>query len=295
MQNSKPESAAVVATKFFASCLLGFGVLSFVWAQYTCAFYSIAVNAAMYRICGTLAIVAVGSIALALLPMKKVVQSGSNILISNSSYRFIIGRIDGIMMFLSIPAIVGLLILLPTAINSLLNTVPSNLKFDPVKVQIDSMEIKHVPEEKVGEEHILKVYYLPGNYIDLWLACGKGTLLEVKGAAIEPQACNVTFSVPKTDSSGTRRSYRKYISHHKSDAKRDSECYRVGKVYSGWILRETPEAGVVFIRPADKLSKEVLLLVALLVSVCMYLGLRMVIGRKIQDPHWTALVEIWTK
>lgn len=156
------------------------------------------------------------------------------------------------------------------------------------------MEIKQVPEDKVDQEEILRFFHIPSHYMDLWLACGKATLLEINGSAIEQQTCRVTFSIPKTYSTGTRASYRAYICHHKMDAETDGESYRVGKIYSGWMLRENPEAGVIFC-PSDKVGKELVILTTLLLSACLYLYMRIVIWRRTQDSHWSSFLEIWTK
>ena len=289
------ESDAVLYIKFFARCLLVLGIPSLIWAMYVSKYYSVNLHAAMLRLGLTFAMVAVGFSVLALLKTRNRVDLEANKDKSHSTYRFLGGRIDGLLFFGSIPAILGLLFMLPWHISAYLNSAAGNSRFDSVKVQIDFMEIKHVPEEKVDQEEILKFFLLPSRYIDLWLACGKATLLEINGSAIEQQTCRVTFSIPKTYSTGTRKSYRTYICHHKMDAEMDSESYHVGKIYSGWMLRENPEAGVIFSRPSDKVGRELVILTTLLLSACLYLYMRIVIGRRTQDSHWNSFLEIWTK
>ncbi len=160
-----------------------------------------------------------------------------------------------------------------------------------MKVKIESIEIKHVPQDRVGEERILREFYLPDHYKDLWIACGTVTILELDGSTVEPKECPAIFSYPKIDS-GRRRSY---ICHHKMDAEMDSERYHVGEIRNGWMRRAAPEAGVLFMRPSDKRLKEILILAALFLITFLYLVTRIAIGRKIRDPHWRSLHRIWTK
>ena len=292
MTNDSGASDTELYLKFFARCLIALGVPSFLWAVYICTFYSVDFQAGLTRLAVTFSMVAVGLILLALLPGKIYTKKRSKKYKSQSEHFFIGGRIDGLMLFLSIPAILGMGILLASGVVAYRSSASGDSEFDSVKVKIESMEIKHVPQNRIGEESILKEFYLPERYIDLWIACGTVTILELNGSTVEPKACPAIFSYPKIDSVGRRRSY---ICHHKMDAEMDSECFHVGEIRNAWMRRDTPEAGVLITRPSDKRLKDTLILAALFLITCLYLVTRIAIGRKIRDPHWRSLHEIWTK
>lgn len=295
MTNDSGESDTELYLKFFARCLIVLGAPSFLWTVYICTFYSVDMQAGLTRLAVTFSMVAVGLILLALLPGGIYSNKKSKKYKSQSEYFFIGGRIDGLMLFLSIPAILGMGILLASGIVAYRNSASGNSEFDSVRVKIESMEIKHVPQDRVGEVRILKEFYLPERYIDLWIACGTVTILELSGSTVEPKACPAIFSYPKIHSTGSKSSYRDYICHHKMDAEMDSESFHVGEIRNAWMRRAAPDAGVLFTRPSDKVLREILILAALLLITCLYLVTRIAIGRKIRDPHWRSLTEIWTK
>ncbi len=75
------------------------------------------------------------------------------------------------------------------------------------------------------------------------------------------------------------------------DAMMDSEHFEIGKTYPGWLLRDQT-ADVFFTRPADRRLKDLIIVVSLLLTLCMYLALRIWIGTKLQDQHWIDLRKI---
>ena len=292
MTNDSGASDTELYLKFFARCLIALGVPSFLWAVYICSFYSVDFQARLTRLAVTFSMVAVGLILLALLPGRIYTKKRSKKYKSQSEYFFIGGRIDGLMLFLSIPAILGMGILLASGVVAYRSSASGDSEFDSVKVKIEFMEIKHVPQNRIGEESILKEFYLPERYIDLWIACGTVTILELNGSTVEPKTSPAIFSYPNIHSAGRRRSY---ICHYKMDAEMDSECFHVGEIRNAWVRRDTPEAGVLITRPSDKRLKDTLILSALFLITCLYLVTRIAIGRKIRDPHWRSFHEIWTK
>lgn len=295
MTNGSGESDTELYLKFFARCLIALGVPSFLWAVYICAYHSVDFHSALTRIGVTFSMVAVGLILLALLPGNPYTKKRSKKYKSQSEYFFLGSRIDGLMLFLSIPAMLGLGFMLTSVALAYRNAASGDTEFDSAKVKIESMEIKHVPEERVGEERILKEFYLPERYIDLWIACGTVTILELNGSTVEPKAYPAIFSYPKVHSTGRKKSYKAYICHHKMDAEMDSEHFHVGEICNAWMRRDTPEAGVIFMRPSDKRLNETIILAALFLITCLYLVTRIAIGRKIRDPHWVSFHTIWTK
>jgi hypothetical protein len=295
MINGNGESDTELYLKFFARCLIAIGVPSFLWAVYICSFYSVNFQAGLTRLAVTFSMVAVGLTLLALLPGKIYTKKRSKKYKSQSEYFFIGGRIDGLMLFLSIPAILGLGFMLTSVAFAYGDAASLNSEFDSVKVRIESMEIKHVPQEKINEEVIFKGHNFPERYIDLWITCGSVTILELNGLTVEPKTSPALFSYPKIHSTGRKRSYKTYICHHKMDAEMDSECFHVGEIRNAWMRRNTPEAGVLITRPSDKRLKDTLILAALFLITCLYLVTRIAIGRKIRDPHWRSFHEIWTK
>lgn len=295
MTNDSGESDMELYLKFFARCLIALGLPSFLWAVYICSFYSVDFQAGLTRLAVTFSMVAVGLTLLALLPGKIYTKKRSKKYKSQSEYFFIGGRIDGLMLFLSIPAILGMGVVLPSFIVAYRDSASFNSEFDSVRVKIESVEIKHVPQEKISEEVLLKGNNFPERYIDLWIACGIVTVFELNGLIVEPKTSPALFSYPKIHSTGRKRSYTTYICHHKMDAEMDSECFHVGEIRNAWMRRDTPEAGVLITRPSDRRLKDTLILAALFLITCLYLVTRIAIGRKIRDPHWRSFHEIWTK
>ena len=273
------DSDSTLIVRFFAKIAIVIGLPSSVWTIYLLIWYPINVQTAQLRIAVMLTL-AVGGLLLHVLYPRRQPHPDSTL-----------SRIDGIMLFLSIPALVVLLFVL--AFSGLLFQFPTvdSAKFATVTARIDSMELQHIDAEAVkANTQWREVFYLPEGYIDLWVARGQVTTYEVEGKATEPMVGQGMFTLPKWKS--VRRSPN-YIEHYKMDATMDSERFVVGNSYPGWVLREN-QSEVYFFLPAHKHMREALTLFALAGAISLYLIVRIPLGIKFQDRHWRDLRDILT-
>lgn len=274
----KRDSDSTLIIRFFAKIVFVIGLPSSVWTIYLLIWYPINVQTALLKIAVMLTLAVGGLLLLVLYPERQPHPDST------------LRRIDGIMLFLSIPALVLLLIVL--AFSGLLFQFPSvdSAKFATVTARIDSMELQHIDAEAVkANTQWREIFYLPEDYIDLWVARGQVTIYEVEGKATEPMVRPGMFTLPKWKSGGRHKP--NYIEHYKMDATMDSERYVVGNSHQGWVLRDN-QSEVYFYLPAHKHMREALTLFALAGAISLYLIVRIPVGIKYQDRHWRDLRDI---
>jgi hypothetical protein len=266
------ESDRVLTIRFFACCAIVLGGLSSAWSLYLCLRYPVDPKAALSHLGPRAAILVGGLVALLLLPKQRT-QS-----FAHRRHRFSTVQFDKLVRYCLLFATIINVITLPTVIGSYHNTVSANASFMPVKVRVNTIQVRYVPAETVEDEVLLKrVFYSPELYLDLWVASGDVTIVERDGKSIEPVKSQALFTVPNVYSTGTRSSYRAYIQHHKMDAMMDSERYRVGELYSGWVLRDGT-GPVFFERPSDKLFFQLCIIASLVLIPCLYFLMRVAFG-----------------
>jgi hypothetical protein len=289
------DSDTTLYIRFFAKCALLIGVPSLIWAVYICSYYPVDTLAAFNRLAISLTL-SIGGLIVLLQSAK----SGPRQLSQTNGRPFIGSRIDGLLFFGSIPAILISLFFLPSAIQAYRMALLTDQKLVPVSVRINSIDIRQVSKDQFATESFYPIYnevfYVAYKISDLWVAFGEVTLLEKNGLPIEPAISRAIFTFPKvnrqaTGGSNPQSSSSSFIEHHKMDAMMDSEHFEIGKTYPGWLLRDQT-ADVFFTRPADRRLKDLIIVASLLLMLGVYLISRIIIGIKLQDQHWVELRKI---
>ncbi len=277
--------------RFFAICALILGVPSLAWALYVSCFYPVDPVAAASRIAIGLALTLGGGFVLL-----RTARSFPRPAWQNHRHSFIGSRVDGLLFLLAFLALLVSLFFLPFTINNYLIARSSDGRFLPVKVRVDSIDIRHVPKNQLPLEKFYPiykdVYFTPDDYIDLWIAFGTATLIEREGRSVEPIAVDAIFTIPHVESYGSSRQRKHYFEHYKMDAVRDSERFHVGSVVGGWILRDQ-ESVVIFSRQSDLRQNDLFKIISLILVLSLYLVTRIRIGMILQDVHWVELKKIY--
>ncbi len=183
------DSDSTLIIRFFAKIAIVIGLPSSVWTIYLLIWYPINVQTAQLRIAVMLTL-AVGGLLLHVLYPRRQPHPDSTL-----------SRIDGIMLFLSLPALAVLLLLL--AFSGLLFEFPAvdSAKFATVIARVDSIELQYIDAEAVkANTQWREVFYLPELYSDLWVARGQVTIYEVEGKPTEPVVRQGMFTLPQTGS-----------------------------------------------------------------------------------------------
>jgi hypothetical protein len=291
------DSDTTLYSRFFARCAVLIGVPSLAWAGYICYFYPVDIRSAIIRLSIGLTLTIGGLIVLLL-----TASSNPNQVRQKNRYQFIGSRVDGLMLFCSIPAILISLFFLPSVIQAYRMALLTDQKLVPVSVRINSIDIRQVSQDQFATESFYPIYnevfYVAYKISDLWVAYGEVTLLEKNGLPIEPAIARAIFTFPTINrqaagGSNPQSASYNFIEHHKMDAMMDSEHFEIGKTYPGWLLRDQT-ADVFFTRPSDSRLKDLIIVVSLLLTLCLYLALRIWIGTKLQDQHWVELRKIWS-
>ncbi len=276
--NFHSDSDSTLYVRFFASCSLVLGLASSAWTVYFCIWYPVDLQRALQRLAIMMALAIGGATLLLLYPRR------------HRHTHSITMRIDGLMLFLSIPALMLFVFVSVFYSFSFESMTIDRVRFASVLARVDSMELRHIDAESVkADASWQEIFFLPEKYIDLWVACGQVTIQEMDGKAIEPLVGQGMFTLPKVKFAGRRRP--RYIEHYKTHAVMDSEHYAVGKTYPGWVLRDT-QSVVYFMLPEIRRFREFLTLVSLTLIVSLYLVIRIAIGIKLQDQNWRAFKSI---
>ena len=275
--------------RFFAKCALLLGVPSLVWETYLITFYPMDPTAAFLRFafCGGLTIG--GLLLVFCVPSHSRGESKRH-----HRNPFLGSRVDGLFFFGSLLMSLPALLFLPFAISNYFNSLSANASFIPVKVRVESIEVRKVRPESIRSESFYplyqEVYYVPDRIEDLWIATGEVTILEQDSLSIEPMRAHSHFTVPTIE---RFRKHSRRIVHHKMDAVMDGERFQVGQTYSGWMLRDRV-SDVFFVRRSDKALKDLLLIASLVAGLGIYLFVRIRIGIQRSDRHWNNLRKIFS-
>lgn len=289
---SSHDSDTTRYLRFFAKGAVLISAPSFLWTSYICYSYPINPLAASLRIAICLVAIVVGAMVLTLTASQVPRQA-----CKKDRKSWIGSRIDGLLFFLLLPALLISVFLLSFGVNNYINALSVNGNYIPVKVHVESIETKHVSEEELPDESFIElfkeVYFIPDHYSDLWIAVGNVTVLERNSESIEPYVSRAIFTVPHFEHYGGKNG-KTYLEHYKMDAVRDSDRFKVGQAYDGWILRDRA-SDVFFVRSSDIAHKNLNVLGPLFVALCVYLIARILIGMRLQDKHWVDLKSILTR
>jgi hypothetical protein len=283
---SQTHSDSTLYIRFFAAIAVVLGGLSSAWNGYIALRYPVDIDVIMWRLGFTVPLFLGGLLTRLLLPIER------SRLRTGWRERFQVAKVDAVMRFWLLLAIIFNVIMLPTAVSSYFDSSSNNSSFIPVQVRVESIELRHIPDDAVDKVILLKeVFHVPDLYIDLWVACGEVTILEKDGKTIDPVRSRALFTVPKREKVRTPNtpkrnatfagsSYKYHIQHYKMDAVIDSERFEVGKQYPGWVLRNGT-GDVFFSLPSDRLLRAIGIFVTFLLIPALYLLARFFWGRRV--------------
>ncbi len=164
-------------------------------AGYICYFYPVGIQSAIIRLSIGLALTIGGLIVLLL-----TASSHPNQVKQKNRHFFIGSRVDGLMLFCSIPAILLPLFFLPSVIQAYRMALLTDQKLVSVSVRINSIDIRQVSQDQFATESFYPIYnevfYVAHRIRELWIAFGEVTLLEKDGLPIEPVVSRAIFTVP---------------------------------------------------------------------------------------------------